>query len=53
MILGEATRRHSPITSAAVTPRRFPPPWFVEDIGAALVVQDSAGQQLALHLFRG
>ncbi len=24
--------------------RRFPPPWSVEDIGAAFVVMDSAGQ---------
>jgi hypothetical protein len=27
--------------------RRFPPPWSIEDIGAAFVVKDSAGQQLA------
>jgi hypothetical protein len=27
--------------------RRFPPPWSVEDIGAAFVVKDSTGQQLA------
>jgi hypothetical protein len=27
--------------------RRFPPPWFVEDIGVAFVVTDSTGQQLA------
>jgi len=27
--------------------RRFPPPWSVEDIGAAFVVKDSAGQNLA------
>jgi len=26
--------------------RRFPPPWSVEDIGAAFVVKDSAGQKL-------
>ena len=30
-----------------MTPRRFPPPWFVEDIGAAFVVKDGSGQQLA------
>jgi hypothetical protein len=30
-----------------VTARRFPPPWTVEDIGAAFVVIDSGGQQLA------
>jgi hypothetical protein len=27
--------------------RRFPPPWSVEDIGAAFVVKDSGGQKLA------
>jgi hypothetical protein len=27
--------------------RRFTPPWSVEDIGAAFVVKDSNGQQLA------
>jgi hypothetical protein len=31
--------------------RRFPPPWSVEDIGAAFVVKDSAGQQLAYIYF--
>ena len=29
------------------SPRRFPPPWTVEDIGAAFVVKDSSSQQLA------
>jgi hypothetical protein len=34
--------------------RRFPPPWSVEDIGAAFVVKDSAGQKLcrAEHIMR-
>jgi endo-1,4-beta-D-glucanase Y len=27
--------------------RRFPPPWSVEDIGAAFVVIESAGQKLS------
>jgi endo-1,4-beta-D-glucanase Y len=31
----------------AVTARRFPPPWSVEDIGAALVVRDHNGKGLA------
>jgi hypothetical protein len=30
---------------------RFPPPWSVEDIGAAFVVKDSGGQQLAYVYF--
>jgi hypothetical protein len=34
-----------------MTPRRFPPPWTVEDIGAAFVVKDGAGQQLAYVYF--
>ena len=31
--------------------RRFPPHWSVEDIGAAFVVKDSAGQKLAYVYF--
>jgi hypothetical protein len=30
-----------------VSNRRFPPPWSIEDIGAAFVVKDSAGQKLS------
>ena len=30
-----------------MTARRFPPPWTVEDIGAAFVVKDGTGQKLA------
>jgi hypothetical protein len=33
-----------------LTARRFPPPWSVEDIGAAFVVTDSAGQKLS-HIY--
>ena len=33
------------------SPRRFPPPWSIEDIGAAFVVIDSGGQQLAYIYF--
>ncbi len=29
-----------------MTRRRFPPPWSIEDIGAAFVVTDSTGQKL-------
>jgi hypothetical protein len=40
------------ITSAFLMPQRhFPPPWSVEDIGAAFVVTDSAGQELAYVYF--
>ncbi len=28
-------------------PRRFPPPWSIEDIGTAFVVKDSGEQKLA------
>jgi hypothetical protein len=31
--------------------RRFPPPWSVADIGAAFVVRDHSGQQLAYVYF--
>ena len=27
--------------------RRFPPPWSIEDTGAAFVVKDGSGQKLA------
>ena len=27
-------------------PRRFPPPWTVEDLGSCFVVKDGAGQKL-------
>ena len=30
-----------------MTPRRFPAPWSIEDIGAAFVVKDGGGQKLA------
>src|SRR6516164_2863519 len=33
---------------AAVTPRRFPPPWSIDELEASFVVIDSAGQKLAL-----
>jgi hypothetical protein len=34
-----------------LTARRFTPPWSVEDIAAAFVAKDSAGQQLAYVYF--
>jgi hypothetical protein len=33
------------------TPRRFPPPWSVEELDACFVVKDSAGQKLAYVYF--
>jgi hypothetical protein len=36
-----------------MTERRFPPPWSVEDIGAAFVVRDDSGQSLAYVYFDG
>jgi hypothetical protein len=39
------------ITFAPMPERRFPPPWSVEDIGAAFVVKDSTGQKLAYVYF--
>jgi hypothetical protein len=32
-------------------PRRFPPPWTVEELEACFVVRDSNGQQLAYVYF--
>jgi hypothetical protein len=34
-----------------IKPRRFPPPWSIEDIGAAFVVKDGGGQKLAYVYF--
>jgi len=34
-----------------LAPRRFPPPWSVEDIGAAFVVKDSSGQSLGYFYY--
>jgi hypothetical protein len=31
--------------------RRFPPPWLIEDTGAAFVVKDSSGQKLGYFYF--
>jgi hypothetical protein len=33
------------------SPRRFPPPWSVEELDACFVVTDSAGQKLAYVYF--
>jgi hypothetical protein len=33
-------------------PRHFPPPWSLEDNGAAFIVRDHSGQA-GLHLLRG
>jgi hypothetical protein len=34
-----------------MTPRRFPPPWSVEEQSACFVVRDHSGQQLAYVYF--
>jgi hypothetical protein len=33
----------------ALTARRFPPPWTVEEQEACFIVQDNDGQQLDCH----
>jgi hypothetical protein len=33
--------------------RRFPPPWWIEEIGAAFVVKDSSGQKLGFFYYEG
>ena len=35
-----------------MTPRRFPPPWTVEELDACFVVRDHSGQKLALSISR-
>jgi len=37
--------------STAMLDRRFPPPWFVEELHGCFVVKDSAGQKLAYVYF--
>src|SRR4029077_6913895 len=37
---------------AEVTPRRFPPPWSVEDTNACFMVRDARGQVLAPSISR-
>jgi hypothetical protein len=36
---------------AVSSPRRFPPPWTIEELDACFVVMDSAGQKLAYIFF--
>jgi hypothetical protein len=36
---------------AEAKPRRFPPPWTVDDLAAAFVVRDRTGQALAYVYF--
>jgi hypothetical protein len=37
----------SPLGKDDTTPRRFSPPWTIEDLGECFVVKDSSGQKLA------
>ena len=39
------------IGATALTERRFPPPWIVEELEACFYVCDSAGQKLAYVYF--
>jgi hypothetical protein len=38
------------VLNAAMTSRRFPPPWSVEELDACFVVHDHSGQKLAAKL---
>jgi hypothetical protein len=31
-------------------PRRFPPPWSIDELQACFVVKDSAGQKLVIQI---
>ena len=35
----------------AITPRRFPPPWSLEELDSCFVVKDANGQALAYMYF--
>jgi hypothetical protein len=39
------------LCEAMPTNRRFPPPWSVEETGAAFVVKDSSGQKLGYFYY--
>jgi hypothetical protein len=39
------------IRAAAAAPRRFPPPWSVEETDACFIVRDANGQALACVYF--
>jgi hypothetical protein len=42
----------NPAPSVAYAPRRFPPPWSVEEYNdACFIIRDSAGQKLAYVYF--
>jgi hypothetical protein len=57
-VVGPARKPRGPTVEASLfsepmPARRFPPAWSVEDIGAAFVVKDGAGQKLAYVYFEG
>jgi len=37
--------------NAVTSPRRFPPPWSVEELDACFVVRDASGQKLGCFYF--
>jgi hypothetical protein len=47
----ESGMRRLNLSSRPTQSRRFPAPWTIEDIGAAFVVRDHNGQQLAYVYF--
>jgi hypothetical protein len=43
---------HQTLNENAVTsPRRFPPPWTVEELDACFIVKDSSGQKLGYFYY--
>ena len=40
-----------PLSRVVTDPRRFPPPWSVEETGACFIVRDATGQALAYVYF--
>jgi hypothetical protein len=42
-----------PTSGAMPEPRRFPPPWSVEETDACFIVRDKNGQALAYVYFEG
>jgi hypothetical protein len=48
---GKGSCPHLVLPHAMVTPRRFPPPWSVEELEVGFVVKNRDGQQLAYVYF--
>ena len=54
MAMREASRKNGTLRNLrnkGPMPRRFPPPWSIEELEACFVVKDTSGQKLAYVYF--